>query len=251
MDYNTIFDIKGKNVVITGGTKGIGKAIVKELLEAGAFVTVLASNGENLKKLKDEFSDATTYQCNLKIENEITEFCNDFIEKNKYCDILINNAGISFDSSIENINNEEFYDVFRVNLFAPFLLIKHLLPSMKQNRSGVILNITSTLGTRAAPSVSAYASSKAALIHFTRCLSIEVAPFNIRANCISPGYCNTDLNHKFFDSAQGQNFVKGRIPMQRLLEKEELLPMIRLVISDAGSYITGANIIIDGGLGNW
>lgn len=251
MNFDYLFNIKGKKVILTGGTRGIGKSIVEELVRSGALVTVLGFNEENLNMLKEKFPNVDIYKCNLKVENEITKFCNEFIKKNSSCDILINNAGISSDNLVENIDSEEFYDVFRVNLFAPFLLTKHLLPSMKSQRSGVILNIASTLGTRAASLVSAYASSKAALIHFTRCLSIEVAPFNIRVNCISPGYCKTDLNKNFFETEQGQNFVKNKIPMQRMLEKEELLPMIRLLISEAGSYITGANIIIDGGVGNW
>ncbi len=251
MNFANLFSIENRKVIITGGTRGIGKAIVGDLIADGAEVSVVASNDEGLHNLKDKYPEVDIYRCNLQNEKDIDSFCNDYLNKNEYCDILINNAGIDYKTQIDNINNEDFYKVYQVNLFAPFLLIKQFLPSMKKRRTGTILNIASTLGTRAAPGVAAYSSSKAALIHFTRCLSIEVAPFNIRANCISPGFCKTGLNYEFFESEKGSNFIKSKIPMQRLLREDEIIPIIRLAISDAGSYMTGANIIVDGGVGNW
>jgi len=251
MSLEQLFNIEGKNIIITGGTRGLGKAIVDNLSTEKSFLTVIAQNKTNLEKLKNEHPDINIYQCDLKDDKAIKDFCIQYIHDYKYCDILINNAGISLDGSIDVLDYDNFIDVYKVNLFAPFLLIKYILPSMKERRKGIILNVSSTLATRAAPSTSVYCSSKAALVQFTRCLSIETAPYNIRSNCISPGYCKTDLNSNFFNSPNGQAWIKNKIPQQRLMEKEELIPLVRLLISDAGSYINGANMIIDGGLGNW
>lgn len=248
---NDLFSIKNKNVIITGGTGGIGKDIVKSLVSDGAKVFVVASNKEKLEQLKRDIPSIEIYQCDLANEEEVIKFCNCYKEKESTLDILINNAGISKGTNVENIDSEDFYDVFKVNLFAPYLLIKNLLSIMKNKRKGVILNIASVLGTRAVPGIAAYTSSKSALIHFSKCLSLEVAPFNIRVNCISPGYIKTELNREFFETEEGKKFINAKIPLKRLLEPEELLPLIKLVISDAGSYMTGTNIIVDGGLGNW
>ncbi len=251
MNLIELFNIKNKKIIITGGTRGIGKKIVESLIETGAQISVVASNKKRLEDLKSQFKEIDVYKCDLSNENQILEFVSLYLKKNEYCDILINNAGIGGQGGIESLNIENFYDIFKVNLFAPFLLIKHLLPVMKKRKSGNILNIGSTLGTRAVPTLAAYASSKAALIHFTKCLSIEVAPFNIRVNCLSPGYCKTDLNKEFYESEEGNRFINNRIPLKKLLKEEEIVPIVRLMISNAGNYMTGSNIIVDGGVGNW
>lgn len=247
-----LLDIKNKKVIVTGGTKGIGKKVALDCLKRGAHVSVVSSNEKNLSDLHSNFPGLFVRKCDLTKEKEISEFCNHYAKEFESCDILINNAGISKSNLVENLNSKNLNDIFKVNFFAPFLLIKHLLGFMKEKRSGVILNVASTLATRAMPYNSLYCASKAALIQFTRCLAIEAGPFNVRVNCISPGYCKTNMNSDFLNDPKRRSYIENRIPLKRLLDLEkDLLPLIRLLISDCGGYITGANLIVDGGFGVW
>jgi len=220
-----------------------------DLISAGAYTHAITTELSHLSDFKNN-DLVTIYACNLTDDIQVKNTCQQ-ITQNFGVDIIINCAGTSIDGNIDEISDADFFHVFDLNLFAAFRVIKYCLPSMKSNNGGVILNVASALASRAAPYCSAYAASKSAIVHFTKCLSLELAPWKIRANCISPGYFLSSLTREFITSDSGKTFINNQIPMRRLLDLHELIPMIRLMISGAGSYMTGANIVIDGGLSNW
>lgn len=252
MELIKLFDIKNKNILLTGASGVLGEAILADLINGEANVYAITSNNKSLQQLCNKFSNKFKgVSCDLLNENDTKQMCEEILNVSNI-DIIINCAGITSDGNIDDINSEDFYKVFNLNLFATYRIIKYVLPSMKKNKNGgVILNIASTLGVRAVPNCIAYSTSKAALIHFSKCLSLELAPWKIRVNSISPGYFISKINENTFNVESGMKFIDQRIPLQRLANKEELIPLIRLIISEAGNYMTGSNIVIDGGLSNW
>jgi 3-oxoacyl-[acyl-carrier protein] reductase len=222
-----------KNVLITGGTRGIGKSIVKELSkEYNVHYT-----GKKKKNIKNY------YQLDLSDQVSVNNFIK--IVSNLKIDILINNAGINNIKYFSSYENSEIYDILNVNLTNLIIITKSILKNMIKNKWGRIVNISSVWGVNPCKKRSIYAISKSSLISFSKSLAIEYGRFNITTNCISPGFILTDLTKKSLTADQ-LKFLKKKIPLQRFGSPKEIAEIVSLLCRKK-NYINGTNIIVDGG----
>lgn len=243
-----MFTLKDKIIIISGASSSIGIEAIKDFLDDGAVIYALVQSEESYKLLNDMFQNRIyTYICDLSNNKNIIDLPQKL--NIKKVDHIINCIGMTIDGNIEELDENEFEMIFKTNLFSIVNLIKAFSHFFVKGSS--ILNIASSLGVRCIPNSIGYSTSKAALIHFSKCLALEYAVRGIRVNCISPGYFKSNMTAKIIDDSNLYNNVLNKIPNHRLLEVEEIIPFIRLVISDSGAYITGANIVMDGGLSCW
>jgi len=224
-------NFQNKFVVITGASRGIGKSLMLRFQSEGAQVLGLSSkeydlsNREDIKSLADCLSDLPKV------------------------DILINNAGINKIDNIEDISLKDYDNIMRVNVEAPFLLSQAVVPKMIENKSGKIINITSIFGHCTKEQRMSYTTSKYALSGMTKTMSVELAPHNILVNSVAPGFTETDLTRQVLGQ-EGINEVSKQIPMRRLAQPKEIANVVMFLASDNNSYLTGQNIIVDGGFVN-
>lgn len=228
------------NILITGASKGIGNAIVKELKEIGnVYVT-----GRNEQALTA--CNAKGYcVCDLKKDiNKLAEF----ITENKI-DILINNAGEYIYGAIETSSKDEINEIFQTNLLAPVFLISKAVPYMKSNKWGRIINIGSISGVMGEAYASLYSSSKAGLIGLSKALALELAEYNITVNTINPGWVETELGlNSIEDSEFSKDEIIECIPQKRFVKPEEVAKLCKYLISEDAKGITGQSINLCAGL---
>ncbi|MEH6619784.1 SDR family oxidoreductase [Maribacter arcticus] len=215
--------LEGKNVLITGGTRGIGKCMIQELIKGGVSkIAVIARDKENLKKLSQEFEEVKFLKITGDVANIVVlrEAVARIEDKWGHLDILINNAGIVSAGPLEDIQDEDVYDQVAINFTAVLLLTKYCIPLLKSAEEGAILNISSGLGLIGMPFYSVYGSTKAAIRQFSDSMRRELAPFNISVTCAFPTATDTDMMQKFkgrkMDSPE---FVAER-SIQGMLNKE-------------------------------
>lgn len=241
-------DLRGKSALVTGASSGLGRFFAQCLARRGVAVTLAARNGKALEEACRTIADAGGRA--RPVEMDVTERSS--IEgaiagMTTGIDILVNNAGISLPGPALTMPAEDWDRQLATNLTGVFLVAQAAAARMQaEGRRGSIVNIASILGLRVAGAVSAYAASKAGVIHLTMALALEWARHGIRVNALCPGYIETELNRAFLNSEQGQALVR-RIPQRRLGRLEELEMPLLLLCSDAGSYITGAALAVDGG----
>jgi NAD(P)-dependent dehydrogenase (short-subunit alcohol dehydrogenase family) len=241
-------DIRGKSALVTGASGGLGLHFARVLASHGVKVTLGARRKDALGQARVEIDRAggTATIAELDVTNPAS------VEQAVASmpaapDILVNNAGVSSSSRALEMDPHEWDHVLDTNLKGVFLVAQAVARRMAaEDRGGAIVNIASILGLRVAGSVAAYAASKAAVVQLTKALALEWARYGIRVNALCPGYVESDLNRAFLSSAAGQALVK-RIPQRRLGRPEELDGPLLLLCSDAGSYITGATLVVDGG----
>jgi len=250
--------LENKTAIITGGAMGIGKGIVEVYLKYGANVIVLDYN-EALKNTLTELNTKYPSKINGYIvdisKKEVLEACLKEIEKSyNQIDIIVNNAGVCKLNTFENMSDEERDFHFNINIKGTWNVTKTFLPLLKKAQNGAIVNLSSVTGPMVADSGEvAYATTKAALIGFTKGLAAEVVTSNIRVNAIMPGYIHTPMVDgiaKESDSENPESVIRGiaaGIPMKRLGTIEELGELAAFLASDESSYITGQGIVIDGG----
>ena len=236
-------DFKDKNVIITGGTRGIGAAICSLFLESGANVIVTGtqsklSNSSHLEKLKYHKLD---FLSDKSIDNFV-----DFINHIKKIDVLINNAGINKINHLTEISKTTWDKLNSVNLRGPFLLTKFVARKMQKNTSGKIVNISSIFGVVSKKERATYSSTKWGLIGFTKSVALDLAPFNILVNAVSPGFVDTDLTRQVL-GVENMEKLRDQIPQGRLANPSEIAKVVQFLCSDLNTYITGQNIIVDGG----
>ncbi len=244
--------LKNKVVLVSGGTRGIGYAIVKGFLDSGARVVLLGSRKESvdraLTKLKNENEayEALGYYPDLSKENEIVEMLEDVKKKlAASVDILVNNAGISDAKSIYEYDDTHFADVMQVNVDAMFRLTRLCVPMMKEKGKGVVINTSSMVSFYAQTSGSAYPTSKFAVNGMTKSLARELGKDGIRVNAVAPGITATDMV-KALDQTIIERMA-ANIPLRRLGESEDIANAVLFLACDAASYITGAVLSVDGG----
>lgn len=240
--------LKGKVAIITGGTRGIGLETVKVFKENHAEVILFGSKEESVNKaleeLKNEGYDVTGYYPDLNNYEEIKKVIENINEKYGHIDILINNAGISANKKIEDTSSEEFAKIMNLNVNAIFNMSKAVVPYMKENKGGVILNTSSMVSIYGQPSGVGYPASKFAVNGITKSLSRELASFNIRVNAVAPGITNTDMVASLPEE-QILPLIKT-IPLGRIGEPRDIANAFLFLASDMASYITGNILSVDG-----
>lgn len=228
-----------KNVLITGGTKGIGNAIANLFYNEGANVNITGTANK-----ANKFKKFNYIKCNFLEENEFNTFLNNI--KDLKIDILVNNAGINIINEFQNIKSSEFLNLHRVNTYSPFKICQSVLPNMKKKKWGRIINISSIWGKISKEHRASYSSSKFGLDGITASLAAEVAKDCILVNSVSPGFIETELTNKILGHS-GIKKMSSLVPMKRLGKPEEIAKLVIWLSSSENTYVSGQNILIDGG----
>ena len=239
-------DIKNKKVIITGGSRGIGLSILKKFYENQAKILTIGSNLENLKNIQNDYPNIEIEQLNLKNLNEVKDCFPKLIDKLGGLDLLVNNAGITKDNLTLRMKEEEWTDVININLSSVFISCQQAIKFMIKNKSGNIINITSVVGHTGNPGQANYTASKAGVVAMTKSLAKEYAKKNIRVNCISPGFIETDMTNELKEEYKLE--LMKNIPINRLGKGDDIANAALFLGSDASSYITGETIHVNGGM---
>lgn len=243
-----MFDYKNKVVIVTGGTRGIGLETVKAFKENNATVILFGSKEQTvmqaIEKLKSEGMEVAGYYPNLNDYTEVEKTINEIHEKYGRIDVLINNAGISDNRKIEDTTSEEFEKIMDLNVNAMFNVSKAVIPYMKEQGKGVILNTSSMVSKYGQPKGIGYPTSKFAVNGFTLSLARELAPSNIRVNAVAPGITNTDMVASL--PKETIEPLIQTIPLRRIGEPRDIANAFLFLGSDMASYITGVVLSVDG-----
>ena len=238
--------LKGKKVLITGATGGIGGSLVKKFLSLNAEVLGTGTNSDKLKKLKDDFKNIKTKKFDISSHSEIENFIDETAQELGGLDILINNAGINRDNLSLRMKDEDWQKVIDVNLSSTFLLSKYAIKKMLKGNSGRIINITSIVGHTGNIGQSNYAASKAGTIGMSKSLSIEYAKKNITVNCVSPGFIVSDMTNSIPEKIK--TLLLSKIPMGKMGSGDDVSNCVAFLSSDEAAYITGETIHVNGGM---
>lgn len=243
--------LKGKNVIVTGATRGIGKEIALTLARNGANIAInyrnLNSEVENLiDEIKSLGVDAMAIKCDVSKSLEVDNFINEVKTHFNSIDILVNNAGITKDGLILRMKDEDFDDVLDVNLKGTFNTTKSISSLMVRQKHGKIINISSVVGIAGNAGQCNYAASKAGVIGFSKSIARELASRNINVNVVAPGYINTDMTKNLPDKVK-EEIIKS-IPMKKIGEPKEVANLVLFLSSNLSDYITGQVINVDGGM---
>lgn len=239
-------DFNGKIALVTGGTRGIGRQVAKDLLRLGADVYVTGSSAVP----PNDLPSGTERYLGVDFTNRTdTERFLDVVGKMDRIDVCINNAGINTIGPIDETLVENWDDISAVNLDAPFLVTRTISRIMKANRYGRIINISSIFGVISKAGRALYSMSKFGLRGLTVSSSIDLAPYNILVNTVSPGFVMTELTQRILGPVEMERIAK-EVPMGRFAQPEEISRTVLFLASDLNTYITGQNIIIDGGFVN-
>lgn len=242
-----MFDLTGKVALITGATGGIGGAIAKKMKEAGATVVV---SGRNLAKLETEFDDSyIKIPADLAEDGVAVELIMNTIEQAGKIDVLINNAGITKDTLLMRMTDEQFDDVINTNLRSCFKMCRAAIMPMIKQRFGRIINMASIIGTIGGPGQANYAASKGGMIAMTKSIAAEVASRGITANCIAPGFIKTPMTDVLSDELKKSYLAQ--IPAGRFGEPEDIANACVFLASDEASYINGQTLHINGAMGRF
>lgn len=243
--------MEGKVALVTGGTSGIGKEIVKQLLQQGCFVFVNFGHSEEaMYETKKEFKEiSNSFKCikaDVGHEEEVYEMFTKINEKFGKLDYLVNNAGMNVDNFIEDLDIDGFRKILNVNLVGKVIVTKFAIPLLKQSDAPSIVNIASRLGTKPCAEASAYCASEAGVINFTKVSALELSKYKIRVNVVSPGLTNTPLAMAGWTEEEILE-QKNNNPMYRIGEPIDIANTVLFLLSDKASYINGENINVNGG----
>ena len=247
--------LRDKVCIITGAGKGFGKAIAKKFADNGAKLALITRTQSDIDDLYREFDgneDLFLAICgDVSDQDTVNSFVADVKSKFGRIDVLVNNAGMRFRKKFEEITLDEFSLILNVNVISIFMLCKAVMPTMVEQKAGKIINISSVVGTLGLPELSAYATSKAAIIGLTKALSVEYGESNIQVNAIAPGFCKTSYFDNFKKQTELYEFTIERTPMRRWGESEEVANSCLFLASSLSSYVTGDVINVDGGWSAW
>ncbi len=237
--------------VVTGASKGLGREMAEALAAAGAKVALVARNERLLSEVVQGIGarDGTAEYIIADITDETAAAEIDQFVREKFgtCDILINNAGINNRKPIEEMSLEEWREIIEVNLTGPFAMSRAMVPGMKDMRWGRIINMTSIMSHVSLPNRTGYSTTKSGLLGFTRALALELAPYNITVNGISPGPFATEMNRPLIEDPEKNSQFLASIPVGRWGKIEEVATLAVYMCSDAAGFLTGTDIVIDGG----
>jgi len=249
IDLSSLFRLDGRVAVVTGASSGLGDRFARVLHAAGATVVVAARRKDRLDALVADLPGATAVACDVSETLDRERLIRDVVERHGTIDVLVNNAGIGHTVSIEDETLDVFRTAIEVNLTAIWHLSKLAGEVMVGQRRGSIVNIASMLGVVASTPVKQahYAASKGAVINLTRELACQWARKGVRVNALAPGWFPTEMTAGMESDEAAVSFVKTHCPMARMGEVRELDGALLLLASDAGSYITGETLLVDGG----
>lgn len=237
-----------KNILLTGASGGIGYAIARKFLENSDAKMILQYNAhaQKIESLKEEFPyRIDSYKADLSDEKSVVEFLNKIDSAYKKLDIIIHSAGISVVDTINHTKVEDISKIINVNLKSPILITQKLVGKMIEKKSGVIIFISSMWGITGSSCESVYSATKGGIIAFSNSLSKELGPSNIRVNSVSPGFINTAMNDNI--KVEDRDLFVSEIPLLRAGEATDVSNAIYFLCSDEASYISGANLRVDGG----
>ena len=239
-----------ENALITGASRGIGRAIALALAKNGAFVTGTATSQEGAQQVSDMLSEAGLQGAGevlqLQDPESISALLERLAEQDRMPSILVNNAGITRDNLLIRMKDEEWDDVLATNLRGVFQLTRGCVRGMLKARHGRIINLSSVVAFIGNPGQANYASTKSGLVGFTRALAQEVGARGITANCIAPGFIETDMTGALSDEQRGE--LQQRIPLQRLGTVDDVAAAVLYLAGDGGGYITGETLHVNGGM---
>lgn len=241
----------GKVAVVSGGSRGIGAEICKNLAKQGYTVLIDYNiNKDRAVKLEEELRrsgyNAEAYQCDVRDEKAVMDLFDYAVKKYGKIDVLVNNAGIAHYGLVTDVTEEEWDDVFDTNIKGVFLMCREALKNMVSNKYGRIVNISSMWGVCGASCEVAYSASKAAVIGFTKALAQEVGPSGITVNCVAPGAVQTDMMKELSEGTV--EMLKNETPLGRIGTPEDIAESVAFLASDRASFITGAVLNANGGM---
>ncbi len=244
-----MFSLSNKVAIVTGASRGIGKVIAQIFANAGAHIICVARSENAIKSLANEINSdggsASHFACDISDGEAFSNLISTTTKEHGKLDILINNAGVTRDSLLMRMKEDQWDEVLNINLKGAFHGMKAAIRPMMKNRSGRIINITSIVGLTGNPGQSNYAASKAGLIGMSQSVAKEVATRGITVNCIAPGWIGTDMTDELSDEVKEQ--FLSRIPASRIGAPEDIAHAALFLASDEASYITGQTITVDGG----
>lgn len=241
-------ELDGKVAVVTGGSRGIGRAIAESLAEGGARVAVVARNGERAQAAAAELPGEGhgAFACDVSDADQVVAAAKAVEETMGPIDILVNNAGITRDSLLLRMSAEDFDEVIGTNLKGAFNFTKAVARGMMKRRSGAILNISSVVGLTGNAGQANYAASKSGLHGLTKSVAKELASRGVRCNCIAPGFITTDMTDELSEK-QGEE-LRAQIPLGELGSPSDVAGAARFLVGPAARYITGQVLTVDGGM---
>jgi NAD(P)-dependent dehydrogenase (short-subunit alcohol dehydrogenase family) len=244
-------NLKGRTAVITGGSRGLGEAMAKALSESGASIALVARNLARLEQVRDEIAarggTAEVFVADVTQEHEVAKLADAVKARFGNPQILINNAGTNVRKNLVDFTLAEFRSVLDASLISTFLMCRAFVPGMSGTGYGRILNLSSTMSHVSLPGRTPYSSAKAGLLGFTKALALELAADGITVNGISPGPIGTDMNRVLMDNPEVNAQFLANLPVGRWGKVEEIGALACYLCSDAAGFITGTDILIDGG----
>jgi NAD(P)-dependent dehydrogenase (short-subunit alcohol dehydrogenase family) len=249
--HPTIFDLTGRSALITGGSKGIGRAIATLFAQAGADVLISSRHEDTLAAAASEIRQHTGarvehFVADMNRRDDTVRLADAAVATLGKVDILVNNAGNNVVQQIDEIRDADWDRLVEMNLTSCMVLTRALVPGMKERRWGRVIHISSIMALASTPGRNTYSATKAALIGMTMASSLELGPYNVTVNCIAPGPIATDMPMSIL-SVEQQAALAARTALNRWAKPEEVAPAALLLASEAGSYITGSTLVVDGG----
>lgn len=243
--------LQGKVALVTGASRGIGRAIALELAKQGAKIAVNYAGSEQkaeevVNAIKDLGSDAVKIKANVSDEADVKQMMKQIVSEFGSLDILVNNAGITRDNLLMRMKEEEFDEVIQTNLKGVFLCTKGVTRQMMKQKSGRIINVASVVGISGNPGQANYVAAKAGVIGLTKTTAKELATRNILVNAVAPGFIETDMTEELTEEQRAK--MLDLIPLAKLGQAEDVARVVRFLASEDANYVTGQTIQVDGGM---